>query len=620
MEASKAPKPPKIAAWRNILYAWGKLKQYQGPAYFFLLPLSILFEVGAPLLAIALPSAVVDLYQSGRSWQTVFTAIVVLAAALALVNLGKTYCRHRCNEIPFLLRLSMGKEFAFRGIARDYQEAESARGQAMLEQARRAIYKGNDIGIEAMISAAGTALVQCFGFTVYLVISSSLSLWIIAILVGSTLGIMLLNLWKRRWLLRHYNEEESKQFSRIYDLANQMLNSKYTKDIHLYQLKSWLLGTMRSMQGLLLSLEDRRFRALFSASLGQQLLVLVRDALVYGYLIRALVNGMPVALFILYTGVASGISTWLSELAAQLLEVQTNSDVVSAYRLYMDALPGKKSAASASAAPIPHPGQAHELRLAHVYFQYPDSSGYALEDVNLTLHAGEKLALVGANGAGKSTLVKLLCGLYHPTAGAVYLDGVDAATLSKEEYFREFAVVFQEVFAFAFSLEANLTCRSSDTVDPARLTESLRQADLLEKVESLPKGVQTTLLRDLDKDGVELSGGQMQKLMLARALYKDAPVVLLDEPTAALDPLAEQDLYRHYEQFIQGKTSVFISHRLSSTRFCDRIVFLENGKITEAGTHDQLMKQGGSYAHMFDVQSHYYREKEGEPSNESICC
>lgn len=247
-----------------------------------------------------------------------------------------------------------------------------------------------------------------------------------------------------------------------------------------------------------------------------------------------------------------------------------------------------------------------------MYFQYPESQDYALEDVSLTPPPRGKLALVGANGAGKSTLVKLLCGLYHPTKGKILLDGVDVSTLSPEDYFQEFSVVFQEVFAFAFPLSSNVACTPNDQIDEARLRESLRLAGLAEKVESLPKGAETSLLRTLDKEGVELSGGQMQRLMLARALYKNASMLLLDEPTAALDPLAELDMYQHYNQFAQGKTCVFISHRLSSTRFCDRVIFLENGHITESGTHDALMAQAGSYAHMFQIQSHYYQLKEGE--------
>ena len=225
------------------------------------------------------------------------------------------------------------------------------------------------------------------------------------------------------------------------------------------------------------------------------------------------------------------------------------------------------------------------------------------------IRPGEKIALVGVNGAGKTTLVKLLCGLYRPTSGTVYLDGVDMASIDPASLWREFSVVFQDCFPFSFTVADNVTCAAGEKdVDPARLTACLAQADLAEKVASLPHGAATYLGQDVDPEGVSLSGGETQRLMLARALYKGAPVVLLDEPTAALDPLAERQMYERYDELTHGRTSVFISHRLSSTRFCERILFLEGGRVTEQGTHDELMAAGGGYARMFDTQARYYED------------
>ena len=611
MDLSKAPKPPKIPAWRNVIYAWGKLRQQEGPAYFFLLPLSIVCEVAAPLLAVALPSVVVRMYQTGSPWQTIAWTILALASALTFLNLGKSFCQDRLTSIPFFFRLDMGHKFLARCVTRSYQQAESP-GQASMMMAQQSIYAGDEIGIEALVLAAGNSLCQMAGFVVYFLISAQLNPWILLVILATTFGIALLNGRKNRLQNAHF-EVEAKSNENIIRVANRIMDSKYAKDIHLYNMKAWLLGTLDSLIGLHLSRSSAYCRKLFTLQLGKQLLILLRDGLVYGYLISRMVTGsLSVADFILFAGVASGISAWLSGLAEQCSNLKSNSDILSHYRLFMEELPQAKKQAAPPKVQVPNPGRAHELRLEHVYFQYPESQDYALEDVSLTLHPGEKLALVGANGAGKSTLVKLLCGLYHPTKGKILLDGVDVSTLSPEDYFQEFSVVFQEVFAFAFPLSSNVACTPNDQIDEARLRESLRLAGLAEKVESLPKGAETSLLRTLDKEGVELSGGQMQRLMLARALYKNASMLLLDEPTAALDPLAELDMYQHYNQFAQGKTCVFISHRLSSTRFCDRVIFLENGHITESGTHDALMAQAGSYAHMFQIQSHYYQLKEGE--------
>lgn len=221
---------------------------------------------------------------------------------------------------------------------------------------------------------------------------------------------------------------------------------------------------------------------------------------------------------------------------------------------------------------------------------------------------GDKMALVGINGAGKTTIVKLICGFYKPTTGNVYINGIDINDLDLEDYYSYLAVVFQDTFTFSFSIAENVTCEIEGKYDEDKCIEAIKKAGLWDKVHSLPKKEKTFLNKDIEDDGMQLSGGQLQKLMLARALYKECKLLLLDEPTAALDAIAENEMYQKYEEVICGKTALFISHRLASTRFCDKILFLENGKITEEGTHDELMSLNKEYAKMFDVQSQYYRE------------
>ena len=222
---------------------------------------------------------------------------------------------------------------------------------------------------------------------------------------------------------------------------------------------------------------------------------------------------------------------------------------------------------------------------------------------------------MGANGAGKTTLVKLLCGLYMPTSGEVRIDGVPVGDFAREEYYKLFSPVFQDVQTAFFSLAETVACDLGDRVDKARAESCMRRAGLGRKLDSLPLGVDTRLDKQVNKDGIALSGGEAQKLMMARALYKDAPVLVLDEPTAALDPIAENEIYLQYRDMTQGKTSLFISHRLASTRFCDRILFLKDGRIIEAGSHNELIALGGEYAKLYEIQSCWYRDdyKGGEP-------
>ena len=249
----------------------------------------------------------------------------------------------------------------------------------------------------------------------------------------------------------------------------------------------------------------------------------------------------------------------------------------------------------------------YELRLENVSFCYPKATKNTIDRMNLTVHAGEKLAIVGLNGAGKTTLVKLLCGLLDPTEGRVLLNGQDIRQLDRREYYRLFSAVFQDFSVLSASVAQNIS-QQAQGYDVEKINRCIEQAGLTEKISQLPQGIETKVGREVYEDGVLFSGGQTQRLMLARALYKDGGILLLDEPTAALDPIAENDIYLKYDEMSKGKTSLFISHRLASTRFCDRIIFLENGGICEEGTHEQLLQQGGGYAKLFEIQSRYYKE------------
>ena len=247
--------------------------------------------------------------------------------------------------------------------------------------------------------------------------------------------------------------------------------------------------------------------------------------------------------------------------------------------------------------------------LENVSFRYPNAEDFTLKNINLTLRPGEKLAVVGLNGAGKTTLIKLMCGLYDPTEGRVLLNGTDVRNFNRNDYYKLFTAVFQQFNLIAATVAQNIA-QSIEDVDIPLAWECLEKAGLTEKVRALPKGIDTLLERSVYDDAAEFSGGETQKLMLARALYKNSPFIILDEPTAALDPIAEADMYSKYNQMTASRSSVYISHRLASTRFCDRVIFLENGVITEEGTHEKLISRGEGYARLFEVQSRYYREEE----------
>lgn len=252
----------------------------------------------------------------------------------------------------------------------------------------------------------------------------------------------------------------------------------------------------------------------------------------------------------------------------------------------------------------------YEFEFKHVWFRYPNSEEYVLKDINLKWRIGEKMALVGRNGSGKSTLIKLLCRLYDATKGEITLNGIDIRKYSYDDYMQLFSVVFQDSKLFSYSLAENV---AADTDFDSELVEScVRKAGLSDLLDKMPDGINTYLYKDFNESGVEISGGESQKLCLARAIYKGSPFIVLDEPTAALDPISEYDIYTKFNSIVGTRTAIYISHRLSSCRFCDDITVLDNGRITERGSHDQLIDKCGIYAAMWAAQAEYYKDTAGE--------
>lgn len=252
----------------------------------------------------------------------------------------------------------------------------------------------------------------------------------------------------------------------------------------------------------------------------------------------------------------------------------------------------------------------YEFEFKHVWFKYPDSEEYTLKDINLKWRIGEKMALVGKNGGGKSTLVKLLCRLYDPTEGEITLNGIDIRKYKYEEYMELFSVVFQDSKLFSFSLAENV---AADTeYDAERVTDCVIRSGLGDRLKTMENGIETCLYKDFDENGVEISGGEAQKLCLARAIYKGSPFIVLDEPTAALDPISEYDIYTKFNGIVGTRTAIYISHRLSSCRFCDEITVMDNGRIAERGSHDELLSNGGVYKELWTAQAEYYKDTAGE--------
>ncbi len=479
---------------------------------------------------------------------------------------------------------------------------------ALLKKSEKAI-NSNDSAGEIIWETLQTLALNVLGFILYLFLIASLDPVVILITLVSAIVSYGASLRINGWGYRR-REQEAACWQQFHHISSLSQDIRAAKDIRIFGMKPWLDEIGNAALHAYHHFIHRAQRIYLWADILDILLTLLRNGVAYAYLITlTLRQGLSAAQFLLYFSAVGGFTAWVTGILSTASELHRNSLDLSALR---ECLSWPEPFTFEGGAPLPA-AQRYELRLAHVTFRYPEASADTIHDLTLTIHPGEKLALVGLNGAGKTTLVKLLCGFLDPTSGCVLLNGKDIRQYNRREYYRLFSAVFQDFSLLAATLGENVA--QSDTYDRARAESCIALAGLSEKIRELPLGLDTHLGKEVYEDAVELSGGQLQRLMLARAIYKDGPILVLDEPTAALDPLAESDIYCRYHELSRNKTSLFISHRLASTQFCDRILLLKNGVIAEEGTHEALLRRGGEYARLFEVQSRYYQE--GEASHEA---
>ncbi len=589
--------------WDNLRYTFFHLAQKEGAGAFLICAGDGMCSILLPFLEAALAGAVTACLVSGRPSGEILFLVGGYILLLQTVRLLQGHLKALRHKTLFLFRCDMMMEFYGKILGMDTQCLESAQGQKKREAAKRNLYSGHSQGIEAYVENFWNLLLNLGGLFLYAGIVAQTSLWLLVLLVSQTFLASALHLLAGRRVYA-MDEEMEQEWKKFGYLRRESIVPANGKDIRLYRMDRWFVGALQQVIEKICKLTVKGQDGFLAAGVVEKLLTFARNAVVYGWLIRDMVLGnLALPVFLLYVGVVSGFEGWMGGLFDSVQQILQNKRLMDDYRDFME-----YGSVEEGRAPVGNPGQPHELRLEKVCFRYEGSKEDTIHDLDLTIRAGERLALVGCNGAGKTTLIKMLCGLYAPTSGHIYLDGQDMQTLSRKEIFWEFAVVFQDCATFSFSLGENVSCVEKGREEDEKLQKSLADAGLLERAGKLPGGIWTSVNKDLDEEGVSLSGGEMQKLMLARALYKNAPIVILDEPTAALDPIAESEMYEKYDEMIQGKTAIFISHRLSSTRFCNRILYLEDGRIFQEGSHEELMAEGGAYAALFALQAKYYKQ------------
>lgn len=437
------------------------------------------------------------------------------------------------------------------------------------------------------------------------------------------LAVVAVRLWADRRSRRLWNKWRPRYapiMRKIGYMFQIMKGIEYGKEVRLNRLGDWIYNKTDRLGREYLGLTIKHNQDLQRNNAFSELAVLIQEGAVYLLLAaKVIFTGMSIGDFSMYMTSVNTFSGRLRGIAGAVSELLRCGLFAKDYRYCIENGNGEKSFRSMvkKSDLVNEPdkgidrGGEEEIRgpltleFKDVSFHYPQKEQMALEHVSLTLRQGESLSVVGANGAGKTTFIKLLCRLYEPTEGEILLNGINISRIPYEEYMRRLGVVFQDFKLFAFSMEENITMGMP--AEGVNVEECVEKSGLSEKLKSLSKGLSVNLTKEFDSEGVEFSGGEGQKLALARVLYKNAPVLILDEPAAALDPLAEYELYSRFHHLVKGKCAVYVSHRLSSAKFTDKIAVFRQGRIVEYGNHEELMKhEDGVYRSMFRTQAAYY--------------
>lgn len=574
----------------------------QNPKLYFYFFIYTLTATIYPFFSIFLPKLLIEELSLGNmaSLENILYIILGFFVLSSIVGFIKSYIEMSCDTKITALRINYLADQFQKMVGMDYKYVEDASFYETYDRALEATSSNNN-GVEGVYH-------KLFTTPAIFLTSILFSLWIGRVSIWILLSL-LLNLFTNLWIQRKVSQYE---YSMKNELSRQHRRKRYYyetthdfsfgKEIRLYNLKNRVLENYNKEIQKYIDLNYLIRQKEFALGFLGIFTLLINQAALYGILIWKVVNGMSIADFSMYLALILQLSFLLNTLVDDMSFIHKETLYVHDFFEFMDTdlgeIGGEKKAIE---------NDTLEIEFNNVSFKYPKTDNYIFKNLNLKIPKGQRLAIVGLNGAGKSTLVKLITGLYDVDEGEILINGIPIKEFTKKELYSMFSVVFQDVNILAYTLAENVAC-TSENINNDRVYNVLDKVGLKEKVDSFPKGLDQMMLKIIDENGTELSGGESQKLAIARALYKNGNMVIMDEPTSALDALAEAEIYKDFSELVENKTSIYISHRLSSTKFCDAIALFDKTGLIEYGTHDELMEKQGEYYKMFTIQGKYYQE------------
>lgn len=597
----------KYSKLSNIIYALKKIWLWDKKFYLFLIPI-IPISILLPLLSNYFPKILVDLLISNSKILNILYIILIYFVIVFIINIVNNFCHSKLQSRRYTISCIYQNKINEKLMRTDYSNIDNPEFNIKYSNVISDACSGN-CAPEFIWKALLDFCISLLGIITYGILIFNVSPLILLYLFISALIVFITG----KLIIKYKDKNKEKYIEldrKIGYISGFSSKFDYAKDIRLYGMSSWLIDILTGFQKERLNWSKKIYKRIDVASVINSLMILLRDSIAYFILINSFVQKeITIGDFVFYFGIITSFSMWLNGLANKINIIYEYGLKIGYYREYFDIVDKFNhnlgcDLPTGNDLPV-------ELELRNVSFKYYSNNddAYALKDINLNIKKGEKIAIVGYNGAGKTTLIKLVCGLYYPTEGEIFINQKKIEDYNIEEFYSIVSAVFQDIHLLPCSIK-EFIASSTEVIDDKKVEEVLELSGLKEKVMNLPEGVDSKLMKGVFDNSIELSGGEKQKLILARALYKNAPLLILDEPTAALDPIAENKLYLKYSELTKGKTSIYISHRLASTIFCDRIIFLKDGMIKEVGTHQELIDMKGDYYEMFVMQSKYYKEEE----------
>ena len=580
--------------FKYLLSNWLKWDKKSLKFFFLWVPALVL----QPLVTAYIPKAMIDAIDNSVTVGDMTVIVALLSLLLTLTIWLDPFMKELVRGGARIVRMRYAVAAFRKTLTTDYVNIESFEGREKQKRAE-AFYN-------ARFSSGADFVEQCAHFLVCVigVIASSVLLYkvnyfmILLILLTCVCEFFLLKILKTKQSETTDNYSKlSGKFEYFYKLSK---NAEASKDIKLYGFSDYLVKTAADFIYQIEHINAKYTKQSAAISGVRALLNLVRELVAYAYLTYlVLKNRLSVSDFIFCFGIITGFSNWIMNLVFSFMEISRCCTDCALYREFVEE-------SVSEGKPEVDFGEVRSIEFSNVFFTYPASDTETIRNMSFKVNKGENIAIVGENGAGKTTAIKLLCGLYYPSEGDILINGRSSREFSSDSYFDLFSAVFQDYCFMPMTIAENITAEQS--YDKERLFAAFDKAGITDKINSLSEKENTLMVKDVYKNAADFSGGEKQKLLLAKAVYKNAPVLILDEPTAALDPISENELYLKYNELTEDKISFFISHRLSSTRFCDRILFIKDGAVAESGTHEELMAKKGAYYRMYQTQSMYYRE------------